>query len=64
MSYQAANRYPHACTDPSRCELCQHEDASERAAIQTEGQGLSVYQRAVELLRQQRRPGQRALLAG
>jgi len=45
------------------CQRCHDEDAAERAAIQTEGQAMSAeaWRRAVELVKAQRRPGQRAL---
>ena len=46
------------------CTVCAHEDAAERAAIQTEGQDRSAYERAVALILERRRKGQRVLLAG
>jgi hypothetical protein len=57
--YYTKNAHPHTCTGP--CPTCEREDIAKRAAIQTEGQDRSAYERAVELLKRQRRTGQRAL---
>ena len=55
----------HKCSPtPHDCTVCAHEDAAERAAIQTEGQDRSAYERAVALILERRRKGQRVLLAG
>jgi hypothetical protein len=59
MTYQPTNKFPHDCRGP--CPTCEREDIAKRAAIQTEGQDRSAYERAVELLKRQRRTGQRAL---
>jgi hypothetical protein len=55
------NKFPHVCPDPSQCQRCALEDAAERAAIQTEGQDRSAYERAVTLILESRRRGQREL---
>lgn len=47
---------------PHDCARCQAEDAGERAAIQTEGQDRSAYERAVALILESRRRGQMALI--
>jgi hypothetical protein len=61
VGFRHANAHPHDCTGP--CPRCEHEDAAERVAIQTEGQAMSAeaWQRAIALLLESRRPGQRAL---
>ena len=56
------NKFPHDCPDPSQCARCAREDAAERAAIQTEGQDRSAYERAVALILERRRRGQMALI--
>lgn len=61
MTYQPQNKYQHDCPTPSECLLCAHEDAAERAAIQTEGKPLGDYQRALALILERRRRGQREL---
>lgn len=61
MTYQSQNRHKHECHDPSECPRCTYEDAAERAAIQTEGQDRSAYERAVALILERRKRGQRTL---
>jgi hypothetical protein len=58
MSFESKNAHPHDCKGP--CSTCEREDIAERAAIQTEGHPMSAdaWQRAVELLKARRRPGQ------
>jgi hypothetical protein len=58
MTYYPANKFPHACIGP--CQRCEHEDAAERIAIQTEGESMTedVWQLAVEFEKARRRPGQ------
>jgi hypothetical protein len=52
----------HKCRPtPDDCTVCVHEDAAERAAIQTEGQDRSLYERAVALILERRKRGQREL---
>ena len=62
MTHQPRNAYPHVCPDPSQCQRCAREDAAERAAIQTEGQDRSSYERAVALILESRRRGQMSLI--
>ena len=65
MAYESTNKYPHKCHPDARtCTECMHVDIGERAAIMTDGQPVSAYEKAVALLMERRRPGQRALLAG
>jgi hypothetical protein len=59
MTYTPKNAHPHECRGP--CQRCESEDIAERAAIQTEGKDRSAYERAVELIKSKRRPGQRQL---
>ena len=52
----------HKCSPTERdCNVCAHEDAAERAAIQTEGKPRSDFERAVALILESRRRGQREL---
>jgi hypothetical protein len=53
------NAHPHDCRGP--CPRCESESIAERVAIQTEGKPVSAFERAIELLKERRRPGQRAL---
>ena len=65
MTYTPKHQHPHTCSPSTRdCTVCAYEDAAERAAIQTEGQGHSDFERAVALILERRRKGQRVLLAG
>lgn len=65
MTYTAKNQHPHTCSpSPRDCHVCSHEDAAERAAIQTDGKPLSAYQKALQLILESRRRGQRVMLAG
>jgi len=57
--FKHTNLHKHDCR--GHCPRCDHEDAAERAAIQTEGQDRSAFERAIELLKAKRRPGQRQL---
>jgi len=50
--------------DPSKCSRCQREDAGERAAIQTEGQPDTEWERAVSVALLARQPGQKTLGLG
>lgn len=61
VTYQPRNQFSHVCPDPAQCARCEREDAAERAAIQTEGEDRSAFERAVALILESRRRGQREL---